>query len=64
MVPLVEDDICSQVTNSGPSDDEDFYAEDMICAGGASGAEVCSVQFREHIINMSLHNLRTIGLIL
>ena len=61
MVPLVEDDICSQ---AGNSDDEDFSAEDMICAGGASGAEVCSVQFREHIINMSLHNLRTIGLIL
>ena len=59
MVPLVEDDVCSQAVNS---DDEDFY--DMICAGGASGAEVCSVQFREHIINMSLHNLRTIGLIL
>jgi len=41
MVPLVEDDICSQ---AGNSDDEDFYAEDMICAGGASGAEVCSVE--------------------
>ena len=61
MVPLVEDDICSQVTNS---DDEDFYTEDMICAGGASGAEVCSVQLPEHFISMSLHNLRTIGLIL
>merc|ERR1711962_1091728 len=41
MVPLVEDDICSQ---AGNSDDESFYAEDMICAGGASGAEVCSVE--------------------
>ena len=61
MVPLVEDDICSQAVNS---DDEDFSAEDMICAGGASGAEVCSVKFREHIIFMSLLNLRTIGLIL
>ena len=61
MVPLVEDDICSQ---AGNSDDEDFYAEDMICAGGASGAEVCSVQFRKHIISMSLHNLGILGLLL
>ena len=58
MVPLVEDDICSQVES-----DESFYTEDMICAGGASGAQVCSVQFRENITIMSLHNL-TIGLIL
>merc|ERR1712107_142996 len=36
-----EDDICSQAVNS---DDEDFSAEDMICAGGASGAQVCSVE--------------------
>ena len=64
MVPLVEDDICSQVTTSGPSDDEDFYAEDMICAGGVSGAQVCSVQFPEHIISMSLHNLGILGLLL
>ena len=61
MVPLVEDDVCSQVDSDS---DESFYTEDMICAGGASGAQVCSVQFPKHIISMSLHNLRTIGLIL
>ena len=61
MVPLVEDDVCSQVDSDS---DESFYTEDMICAGGASGAQVCSVQFRKHIIIMSLLNLRTTGLIL
>ena len=61
MVPLVEDDVCSQVESDS---DESFYTEDMICAGGASGAQVCSVQFRENITIMSLHNLRNIGLIL
>ena len=52
MVPLVEDDVCSQVDSDS---DESFYTEDMICAGGASGAQVCSVQFRENITIMSLH---------
>ena len=41
MVPLVEDDVCSQVDSDS---DESFYTEDMICAGGASGAQVCSVR--------------------
>merc|ERR1712107_746929 len=41
MVPLVEDDVCSQVDSDS---DESFYTEDMICAGGASGAQVCSVE--------------------
>merc|ERR1719284_1913786 len=41
MVPLVEDDICSQVDSDS---DESSYTEDMICAGGVSGAQVCSVE--------------------
>ena len=61
MVPLVEDDICSLVDSDN---DESSYTEDMICAGGTSGAEVCSVQFPEHIISMSLHNLGILGLLL
>jgi len=41
MVPLVEDDICSLVDSDN---DESSYTEDMICAGGVSGAQVCSVE--------------------
>ena len=61
MVPLVEDDICSLVDSDN---DESSYTEDMICAGGVSGAQVCSVQYPEHIISMSLHNLGILGLLL
>ena len=61
MVPLVEDDICSLVDSDN---DESSYTEDMICAGGVSGAQVCSVQFPEYILCMSLHNLGILGLLL
>ena len=44
LVPLVLDDACSRAeasTNVG--DDESRFTVDMLCAGGTSGGQVCSV---------------------
>ena len=44
LVPLVLDDTCSHVeASTSVGDDESRFTEDMLCAGGTSGGQVCSV---------------------